>query len=166
MYNKPIMNILTIKAKDVYGNEYPVNLDELTQTIRTYAVIIRNEKILLTKQWDGYSLPGGGVEKGEGLEAALERELKEETGLDVKAGKSFYNTFRIFQRNAESKPVQAFMFFFEAASVSGEISNQSITESEKTYTTGKAEWINLNELDSITFRHSVELAEILKNLPQ
>lgn len=148
-------------CKDVFGNTYERNVDELTQTIRAYAVIIKDKKLLLTKQWDGYSLPGGGVEKGEGLEEALARELKEETGLDVRPGKSFYNTFRLFQRNKDSKPVQAFMFYFDAESVSGEITNTAITESEKTYTTGVAEWIDVASLGDITFRHSVELDEIM-----
>ena len=156
----------TAIAVDAYGNTYEVALSEVTQTIRTYGVIIRDEKLLLTKQWDGYSLPGGGVETGESLEQALEREIQEETGLTIKAGQTFYNTFRLFKRNAESDAVQAFMFFYEALSVSGTISNQSITESEKTYTTGKAEWIALSELPSITFRHSVDLNEILNHLPK
>lgn len=56
------------------------------------------------------------------------------------------------------------MFFYDVASVEGEISNQDITESEKTYTTGKAEWIALADLDTITFRHSVDLHEILEHL--
>lgn len=154
----------TIVVKDVFNNEYQTNLADLTQTLRTYAVIIRDDKLLLTKQWDGYSLPGGGVDKGESLEQALERELKEETNLDVKAGTMFYDTFRLFQRNADSKPVQAFMFYFTAASVSGNISTQAITKSEKGYVTGNAEWVSLKTLDTITFRHSVDLNEILRHI--
>ena len=87
---------MTLTIRDVYGKKYQASLADLTQTIRVYALIIRDEKFLLTKQWDGYSLPGGGVEKAESLEQALERELKEETGLDIKAGKLFYNTYRLF----------------------------------------------------------------------
>jgi len=152
-----------IIARDVYGNEYEHNVEDLTQTIRTYAVVKHEGKILLTKQWDGYSLPGGGVENGETLEETVVREVQEETGLTIKAGKIFYNTSRFFQRNETSKPVQAFMFFFDGEYVSGEISNTSITESETTYTNGVAEWIDIDKLDQKDFRHSVSLVEILDN---
>ncbi|MCG7541837.1 NUDIX domain-containing protein [Pseudoalteromonas sp. OF7H-1] len=48
----------------------------------TRAIVLRGNDILMlyTKRYDDYTLPGGGVDEGESLEAALERELKEETG--------------------------------------------------------------------------------------
>jgi len=58
---------------------------------RTVAAIIEfpNNKILLVKRatvvFKGYwALPGGKVDSGETVEQAVVRELKEETGLDVK----------------------------------------------------------------------------------
>lgn len=55
------------------------------------AVIVHEGKVLIVKrkydplagQW---SLPGGGVELGETLEASIAREMREETGLDVEVG--------------------------------------------------------------------------------
>lgn len=37
----------------------------------------------LKKDWPGYTLPGGHVEKGESFVEAVIREMKEETGLEV-----------------------------------------------------------------------------------
>jgi ADP-ribose pyrophosphatase YjhB (NUDIX family) len=52
------------------------------------AAIFRDDKILLVRRARApakgfYSLPGGRVEFGESLHAALHREVKEETGLQI-----------------------------------------------------------------------------------
>lgn len=50
-------------------------------------LIYRGERILLQnrvkKDWRGYTLPGGHVERGESIVEAVEREMKEETGLTI-----------------------------------------------------------------------------------
>ena len=77
-----------IIRKDVFGNQYTVPVDELNIRVGVYAVIIEDNKILLTRQWDSYSLIGGGVEKGETIEESIVREFKEETGLTIMPEKS------------------------------------------------------------------------------
>jgi len=70
------------------------------------AVIVNNDnKILLLKrsketEWmpEKWSLVGGGIEKGEKPQQAVEREINEETGLEIK---KFVKTFSI-QRNPNS----------------------------------------------------------------
>ncbi len=53
------------------------------------AVIFREGRLLLQQRADGgqWGLPGGSVEIGETVTAALTREVKEETGLDVAVGR-------------------------------------------------------------------------------
>jgi 8-oxo-dGTP diphosphatase len=55
------------------------------------AVVVQDGKVLLVKRRYAplageWSLPGGGVEVGETLEACVVREMREETGLDVEVG--------------------------------------------------------------------------------
>jgi len=67
--------------------------------VRAAAVLIENGRILLVKQevttTRHWSLPGGKLDIGETLERCLKREMKEETGLDVKVKELVYVTDRI-----------------------------------------------------------------------
>ncbi|MBD5554871.1 MAG: NUDIX hydrolase [Roseburia sp.] len=62
--------------------------------VRVTGILIEDEQILVVKQKlsesRDWSLPGGRLERGETLEQALKREIKEETGLIVEVGKLLY----------------------------------------------------------------------------
>ena len=64
------------------------------QRVAAYAVIIRDDRILLARLAprispdELWTLPGGGIEHGEHPRDAVVREVHEETGLDVTVGES------------------------------------------------------------------------------
>jgi ADP-ribose pyrophosphatase YjhB (NUDIX family) len=62
--------------------------------VRVTGVVIEDGRILLLNQdtdtGRSWSLPGGKVEEGEMLAAALVREMREETGLVVEPGRLLY----------------------------------------------------------------------------
>lgn len=76
--------------------------------ITVKAIVIYNDKVLALKKvkpsTDGYGyweMPGGGLEYGETPHEALIRELKEETGLDIKIIKPVY-TFTAIRPNYQT----------------------------------------------------------------
>jgi ADP-ribose pyrophosphatase YjhB (NUDIX family) len=62
--------------------------------VRVAGVVIEDDRVLLLNQdtdtGRSWSLPGGKVEEGETLAAALVREMREETGLDIEPGRLLY----------------------------------------------------------------------------
>ena len=154
--------IKTIICKDVFGNQYTVPADKLNIRVGVYAVIIEDNKILLTRQWDGYSLIGGGVERGETIEESIVREVREETGLTITPDKIIHQATTFFKRNAEAQANQSIQLHFTHSRLHGQINNDSTTDSEKTYTNSTPEWVDLSDIDNINFRHSVDLKTILQ----
>lgn len=74
-------------------------LGDSQKSFRVVAALIRRDgKVLLTQRWPGkhlaltWEFPGGKVEAGEADEEALQRELKEELGIDAKVGACCFET--------------------------------------------------------------------------
>ena len=63
-----------------------------TPEVAVGAVVRRGDEILLIRRGRGtavgqWAIPGGRVEFGEGLKTAVAREVREETGLEVRVGR-------------------------------------------------------------------------------
>ncbi|MUK88651.1 NUDIX domain-containing protein [Ornithinibacillus sp. L9] len=91
----------------------------------------KNEKVLMVKNRGQnssyYTLPGGAVECGETIEEAAIREVKEETGLDVKLG----GIFTVSEAFFEERGHHAIVFTFNGEIIGGEISISFPEEIEK-----------------------------------
>ncbi|MBD3250026.1 MAG: NUDIX domain-containing protein [Candidatus Pacebacteria bacterium] len=149
-----------ITCQDIKGKTYSVPLSKLRFRPAVYGVIIENDQVLLSKQWDGYDFPGGAVELGEGLETALIREVKEETGLDIKPGKIIHAEHSFFKLPYSGDFVQSIHLYYQCQVKGGELSTKFFDEHEKKYA-DLPEWIKLSQVSQYKIYSSVDPKAVL-----
>lgn len=154
--------IKKVICHDIEGNTYEVLADALSFRPAVYGIIINNGKILLSKQWSGYDFPGGGIELGETIEAALIREVKEETGMDIKVGDVIHCQHSFFKMPFKERFVHSIHMFYSCTVTGGHLSTDFLADQEKEYA-DMPEWIDLKEVASIKLCSSAKAEEVLKN---
>lgn len=159
--NQRFNSDMKVKCLDIKRQEYEVETSDLSFRPAVYGVIIENSKILLSRQWDGYDFPGGGVHLGERLMDALRREVKEETGLDVEPVKTVSCKDSFFKLPYKGNFVQSIHIYYLCRVVGGKISTEFLEGNEKDYAQ-EAEWIDLNKINDINFVNSVDCPEVIR----
>ena len=153
-----------ITVTDFYGNPSQVPLSKLQWRPSAYGIVVKDNKLLLLRQINGYDLPGGGINIGETPEAAVVREVKEETGLNVTrpcilgVGSSFFLAFR-----PNGAYYQAVMIYYACDSVDGELSTDGFDEGEQQYAEAP-EWVPLEKLDLIKIGSSNDFRPYVKQV--
>ena len=154
-----------IVCHDIWGEKTEVDPKELTFRPSVYGVLIEDGKVLLSKQWDGYDMPGGGVKIDENLEKALKREFLEETGLEIEVKEIVYCGSAFFNRRYSKKEKGIYwncnLMYFLVERVGGEISIEGCDENEKQYL-DMPEWIEIEKVKDLKFYNSIDNVEVIK----
>lgn len=147
----------TVVCKDLDKKEYEVPASALNWRPSAYAIIVKDNAILLLPQFGGYDLPGGGIDIGEMPEEAVIREVKEETGIDAANPRLAAAASSLFKLPHTDKDefIQSIMLFYVCDYVSGELSTDGFDEYEKIYAR-MPEWLPLEKLDSIRVTSSAD----------
>jgi len=147
-------------CRDIMNKKYKIPKNDLSLRLSAYGLIFKKDKILLSKQGDGYDFPGGGVEKGELLEKALVREIMEETGIKVAPAKLVQLSEDFFITLETKRPIQSVLFYYLCKNPTGKISTSKFDRFEKTYL-GKAEWVNLKDIKKIKFYNPINSLKLI-----
>jgi ADP-ribose pyrophosphatase YjhB (NUDIX family) len=125
------------------------------------AVIFRGDQVLLVRrgqepQKGAWSFPGGLVEVGETLEAALHREIREETGLRVSVLGVSAVLERIYQDDDGGIPYHYVLVDFACDYVAGQPSPASDITAARFVSLGELEALNLPALTAQVIRRAFE----------
>ncbi|MDP2736178.1 MAG: NUDIX domain-containing protein [bacterium] len=143
-----------VTCHDINGKLYKVDSKKLLFRPSVYGVLIEKNKVLLSKQWDGYDFPGGGAKLHETIEQTLEREFWEETGLKIKTGKITYVCSSFWYSTIRKKYWNCQLFYFLVKKIGGKLSKENFDGYEKKYL-DIAEWVDINKLNKIKFYNSL-----------
>lgn len=150
---------------DINGKLYKVNAKKLTFRPSIYGILIEKNKILLSKQWNGYDFPGGGAELHETIDDTLKREFWEETGFKVKPGNIIYVGSSLYYSIAKKQYWNCQLFYFLVKRIGGKLSKANFDKFEKKYT-DMAEWIEIKKLGRIKFYNSLGNKNSIKIIKQ
>lgn len=152
----------TVVAREINGTTRVVSVKEMSFRISVYGVVINGNTVLLVPQWDGYDIPGGGIELGETTEEALKREIYEETGLEVKPHMQhvLHVTQDFFIHPTDGKSYHYILLYYPCSLIGGNISVANFQEDEKLYAQA-ARWVTVGEVDKLKFYNPVDSASII-----
>jgi 8-oxo-dGTP pyrophosphatase MutT (NUDIX family) len=153
----------TVVAHEINGSTRVVSTKNMSFRISVYGVTIDRNTVLLVPQWDGYDIPGGGIELGETTEEALKREVYEETGLVVRPHMQhiLHVTQDFFIHPTDGKSYHYILLYYPCSPIGGKISDANFQEDEKEYAQA-AKWVPVETLGELKFYNPVDSVSIIE----
>lgn len=95
---------------------------DATMYVAQKALIEKDGGVLvLVDPIEGLDFPGGKIQEGEDSVLSLEREVREEVGIEIQIGKPFYTRVNVFPPGHEFAGKQVFVVAYVCTYVSGEV---------------------------------------------
>jgi ADP-ribose pyrophosphatase YjhB (NUDIX family) len=148
-------------GRDVFGKKYRISVNKLTFRPSVYGILLEKGRALVSKQFDGYDWPGGGVEINETIDQALEREFWEETGLKVKRGPINMVESSFFVPRNSTKRSNSILIYYLVRKIAGKLSIRNADSAEKKYI-DMPEWIPINRIKKIKFYNPIDNSQIIQ----
>ena len=145
-----------IECRTHYGEKKLVPVSQFKFRPSAYAIILNMGNILLVKsrKTDKYMLPGGGIEIGDKNEVALQREVKEETGIDVSIQAFLQFTEFFFYHDPHHAAYHGLFFYYNCVPLSLDIPKSFRVDDEEAVS---PKWYPVAKLNPKDFHNNGQL---------
>lgn len=134
-----------ITCESIYGNTVLLPREKLVFRASVYAVTLWEGKVLVlrSRSVGKYCFPGGGIDLGERIEDALRREVKEETGIEIKVERFLHFKEHFFYYDPLDEAFHSFMVFYRCRPRTlALVTDDAVDDGE----VEKPRWMDLKEL--------------------
>lgn len=132
------------EAETYYNETKRVSLDGLTHRVSTYAIIVKQNRVLLVKTSNNkWYFPGGGLNVGESIPEGLKREAWEELGVEIEVGALLYADDMVYYHDPIEKPAHLVRLFYQCYTQAQEFHYQNAQERDEFLGIG---WVSLDNM--------------------
>ena len=146
----------TVECRTLYNKTKQVLVEALEVRPSVYGLIVHEGQILLAQATytHKYVLPGGGIDKGERIQAALKREVWEETGITVEVGEFLHFEEDFFYYDPLDMAMHGYLFIYRCEPLTVDLPTIEYPPEEGL---DKPLWADINTLTPDSFQSHGEV---------
>ena len=150
--------------KEIITNNYNLKEEDMNEVVKRVKILLinSNNEILLGYSHHNYQFPGGHVEDGEDLVETVNREIQEETGMelnlkDIKPFACLSGYYKDWPKEGINRKIE--IYYYEVkCDEKPNLDNTNYTDNEKDGEF-RLEYIPLSEVDDVLNKNALEFGD-------